>query len=637
MKFKYMPLALLPLYIASCSEEETFAPVTSQQEVLVTAGVGTHSRMVLSDQGEYTKSFWQNGDEISLFTTTQSNLVYNTTIDANSATASFSPNIMANQTERLQYIEGNTVYACYPNTTATTESNLIVNLPSTKEIDYNNGKLKSFCYAVDSIANGKLNFKFKHLSAFLCLTVTPEMVPVGNSINVTVSTSSNAPLSIGEGDTFDFSTLTATTTHGTNSVKIDTAHSNDSIWTIYIPVLPQPANEDITITVTNSHDELLYTITKATPTSGFQAGNVYKVDTTTSYDVAYLVDGPTFNTSIKQLVSGGSSDDYLIGRIQFLTDSINLPSNYITVSAEGSQAPIYAYFNQEDSLLTISTTAKRMEIIDASNMFYHLSSLHTINFGNFKINEKTTNMSQMFSCCSSLKSLDIADWNTENVTDMGGVFSVCESLKTIDIATWNTKNVTNMNRMFWCCSSLDTLDVANWNTANVVNMEGLFGHTSLTTLNVANWNTNKVTDMSVMFQGCSSLTTLDVANWNTNNVINMAAMFSWCPSLETLNIANWNTANVTNMWEMFYGCQSLYMLNINNWTFNQNVYIEVMFHNCAYDSQACKIIASTEAKEFLLNQTLYTFMTPEWFIWEDADNNEDSNENEEVNNENVQW
>ena len=75
------------------------------------------------------------------------------------------------------------------------------------------------------------------------------------------------------------------------------------------------------------------------------------------------------------------------------------------------------------------------------------------------------------------------------------------------------------------------------------------------------------------------------------------------------------------MSEMLYGCHSLTMLNISNWSFNDNNYMDSMFHNCASDSQACKITSSPETKEFLLNKTLYTSMTPAWFIWGDAENN----------------
>ena len=521
MKIKHILLALMPMCIASCSEEATFAPVTSQQEVQVTAGIGTHSRMVLSDQGEYTKSLWQNGDEISLFTSTQSNLVYSTTLNADSASASFTAT-----GESLKYIEGNMVYACYPEVSATADNNLIVNLPSTGSFDYNDGKLRSFCYGSDQISEGSVSFTFKHLSAFLCLTVTPDILSDATKgiSNITVSTSSSEPLSIGDGDTFDFSTLTANTTHGTNTVQINTNnHVVDSLWTVYIPVLPQPTGANITITLADSEGTTLYTMTKATPASGFQAGNVYKVGTTVSYEVAYLVDGSTFNASIKKLTEGNSNrlsvldNNYIIARVEFLTEVETLPEQYITVSANDSPVPIYASFNPTDSLLTVFTPAKEIEVADAKNMFRYLRSLRTIDLGNFKVNETTKNMNYMFNGCSSLTSLDVTNWNTSNVTDMRGVFG-----------------------------------------------------------------------------GCSSLT--------------------------SLNVSNWDTANVTDMSHMFDSCSTLTSLNISNWSFNNNVDIDIMFNNCASVSQACKITATQEAKDFLLARTNNTQMTPEWFIWGETSN-----------------
>ena len=162
MKIKYMLLALTSLYLASCMEEEMMGENEWQREVRVTAGASANSRIVLSDRGDRISSLWQNGDKISLFTATQSNLVYSTAIEANTATADFTP-----VDEALQYIEGNTIYACYPDVTKTSDEGLVVNLPSTQSIDYNNVTLRSFGYAVGTISKGSVNFKFKHISAFI--------------------------------------------------------------------------------------------------------------------------------------------------------------------------------------------------------------------------------------------------------------------------------------------------------------------------------------------------------------------------------------------------------------------------------------------------------------------------------------
>ena len=60
-------------------------------------------------------------------------------------------------------------------------------------------------------------------------------------------------------------------------------------------------------------------------------------------------------------------------------------------------------------------------------------------------------MECMFSGCSSLKQLNLSNFNTNNVTDMVGMFSGCSSLEELNLSNFNTKNVTNMECMFsWC-------------------------------------------------------------------------------------------------------------------------------------------------------------------------------------------
>ena len=61
-----------------------------------------------------------------------------------------------------------------------------------------------------------------------------------------------------------------------------------------------------------------------------------------------------------------------------------------------------------------------------------------------------------------------------------------------------------MERMFWECSSLKELNLSNFNTNNVTNMKGMFWEcSSLKELNLSNFNTNNVTNMAGMFYGCS--------------------------------------------------------------------------------------------------------------------------------------
>ena len=54
----------------------------------------------------------------------------------------------------------------------------------------------------------------------------------------------------------------------------------------------------------------------------------------------------------------------------------------------------------------------------------------------------------MFEGCSSLKELNLSNFNTNNVTNMAIMFSSCWSLNELDISNFNTNNVIDMSEMF---------------------------------------------------------------------------------------------------------------------------------------------------------------------------------------------
>ena len=62
-------------------------------------------------------------------------------------------------------------------------------------------------------------------------------------------------------------------------------------------------------------------------------------------------------------------------------------------------------------------------------------------------------MSGMFDGCSSLKELNLNNFNTNNVTNLDCMLYGCESLKELNLSNFNTNNVIFMNSMFVECSS----------------------------------------------------------------------------------------------------------------------------------------------------------------------------------------
>ena len=54
------------------------------------------------------------------------------------------------------------------------------------------------------------------------------------------------------------------------------------------------------------------------------------------------------------------------------------------------------------------------------------------------------------------------------------MFYDCNKLLSLDLSNFNTNNVNNMSRMFYNCSSLTSLNLSNFNTNNVNNMYDMF-------------------------------------------------------------------------------------------------------------------------------------------------------------------
>lgn len=247
------------------------------------------------------------------------------------------------------------------------------------------------------------------------------------------------------------------------------------------------------------------------------------------------------------------------------------------------------------------------KVTNMSNMFTGCSGLTSLDVSHFDTSN-VTNMYYMFSLCSNLTSLDVSKFNTSNVTSMQGMFVAlrklknlnlinfdtskvtnmgcmfinCNGLTTLNLSHFDTSNVTNMGGMFYNCSSLTTLDLSNFDTSNVQDMSEMFYNCCvLTSLNINGFNTSAVTDMNHMFFQCMLLTSLDVSHFDTSKVSNMNAMFSSCNNITNLNINGFNTSNVTDMGYMFAGCKLLTSFSISHFDISNVTTMNNMFTNCS--------------------------------------------------------
>ena len=159
--------------------------------------------------------------------------------------------------------------------------------------------------------------------------------------------------------------------------------------------------------------------------------------------------------------------------------------------------------------------------------FDSLTNLTTIENMNNLDTSNVTDMSGMFSRCSSLTSINLTGLDTSNVINMQDMFMDCTLLTNVDITGLNTSKVTSMRRMFMRCNNIQNLDLSNWDTSNVENMSMMFCRcTSLTNLNLSGWNTAKVDGMMQMFDRCTSLTDLDLSSFDTGIVRSYSGMLS---------------------------------------------------------------------------------------------------------------
>jgi surface protein len=230
----------------------------------------------------------------------------------------------------------------------------------------------------------------------------------------------------------------------------------------------------------------------------------------------------------------------------------------------------------------IDPSFANLQLKSLNSFFYGWGQLKSIE-GLENLNTSLVmDMGWMFYGCSSLTSLDVSGFKTDNVRDMGDMFNGCSALTSLDVSGFKTDNVTYMANMFYGCSALTTLDVSGFKTDNVIYMDWMFfGCSGLTSLDVSGFKTDNVTGMTGMFYGCSGLTTLDVSGFKTDNVTSMNAMFFYCSSLKSLDVSGFKTDKVTGMIGMFYDCLSLTSLDVSGFKTDNVTSMSGMFYDCS--------------------------------------------------------
>ncbi|MBQ6086049.1 MAG: BspA family leucine-rich repeat surface protein [Bacteroidaceae bacterium] len=381
-------------------------------------------------------------------------------------------------------------------------------------------------------------------------------------------------------------------------------------------------------------------------------------------------------------LKGGNGTEY---------DASHIDAAYAHVDVAGNpgyftEKYAYAVLSEDGKTLTFYYDAKKPAVGGDISAVYDLpwdkefpplwanlegnSSIVTAEFDKSFADYKPDYTMGMFYNCVKLEEIKGIEYlNTENVTSMGYMFYACTSLKTLDLNNFDTGNVIDMERMFSGCSKLETIYCApevDWSGVShsadmftgCEKLSGKYGSkefpfdsneiegtyakvylgndevggyftsisqkreayavldgSTLTFYYDANkpeegtvydlpWTANTFapwagkTDITAvefnesfadydglknlygMFANLTKVTAITGLDYlNTENVENMAYMFYACTSLESLDVNSFNTEKVTNMTSMFAGCKFTTLYCNKNWA-KDGLVSERMFNAC---------------------------------------------------------
>lgn len=234
--------------------------------------------------------------------------------------------------------------------------------------------------------------------------------------------------------------------------------------------------------------------------------------------------------------------------------------------------------------------------------FYNINDYH--NYGNYST----------YNCTYKL---DLSDLDTSNITNMNSMFSGCTVLTSVNVANFNTSKVTNMDNMFTKCTALTSVNLANLDTSKVTNARGMFsGCKSLTSLDLSGWDTSSISVVydynyngSGMFENCENLVDLKLPkNFITSKVTDIRNMFKGCKSLTSLDLSGWDTSNIELMNDLFENC-GIKIIDLSNWDFSKLTIRNQQFGWMFYNANCETIILPNIKKYKNLDKCAFRYIT----------------------------
>lgn len=267
MKFKLLYIVLLLLAV-SCQNDDWGV---DNQLVKIYVDQPSLTRVAFSGNESVTNASWEENDKIHLYSKDQGELIYKVSKTNDGGSIELLPD-----RESLKAKDGDVIYAYFcDNRFAESDKTQV----PVKCMD--TGLKSGFLYAKARVENNSLRLSFRHLFAYIKLSLTKEAFLSGkipDNINL-IALRGEDTLQI-EG-VFDLTTekLTVENANGSISYMIDSKHIQPDNVTCYIPIYPQSAGKTITIGYGDTSHNNFDLFSRVVPKGGFLAGHVYSLNT----------------------------------------------------------------------------------------------------------------------------------------------------------------------------------------------------------------------------------------------------------------------------------------------------------------------------------------------------------------------
>jgi len=175
-------------------------------------------------------------------------------------------------------------------------------------------------------------------------------------------------------------------------------------------------------------------------------------------------------------------NNYIIAEIEIKEEDINKKIQIINSFEDTKRIHEWEDKKDDDEYENEKEIKENCEIKINNNIMSFSYYYEFKKKGKYKIeytfNDKLSKTCYMFNDCSSLKYIDLSNFNVQNVKNMRCMFSNCSSLTKINLSNFNAQNITNMGFFFCGCKSLNNINLSNFNVQKVTNLYNMFKNCS---------------------------------------------------------------------------------------------------------------------------------------------------------------